>query len=154
LHQLRNTTLATTTWTGSEAEAISMGGHLAAISDKSENDWIVNTFEPSAIGAQGLWIQALWIGLNDANPTHTWGWSNGEPLTYQNWDAGEPNFPLEYYGQMYVSGNGSNRPRGTWNNTLDDCWGNPLLGVVEVVPEPATLGMLAIGAMALLRRRR
>lgn len=34
---------------------------------------------------------ALWTGLNKLNFGHGFQWSDGSPITYENWDVGEPN---------------------------------------------------------------
>src|SRR5947199_6746261 len=56
--------LAGAAWTTSEAEAISLGGHLATIRSQAENDWVFNTFTPLADVAAGRF---LWIGLTDTD---------------------------------------------------------------------------------------
>jgi formylglycine-generating enzyme required for sulfatase activity len=76
-----------------ETWAQSVGGHLVAINDADENDWLVATFGGDVV---------YWIGLTDSedyggheswdDPVDGWVWMSGEPVTYTNWDpAGEPN---------------------------------------------------------------
>src|SRR2546428_7359019 len=36
--------LTSETWTSSESEAVSLGGHLATINDPSEQNWVFTTF--------------------------------------------------------------------------------------------------------------
>lgn len=111
------------TWTGAEAEAQSLGGHLVTINDEDENNWVWETFAP-LIG--GL----LWIGLNDAEQEGTFVWSSGEPTSYFNWwcrsetDC-EPNNAngAEDYVEMnnYV-----------WNDNINE---RPFIGIVEIKEE-------------------
>jgi hypothetical protein len=140
--------LDTATWTQSEQQAVALGGHLVTINDAAENAWVLDTFVTTPGRSIGLWL-----GLTDQDVEGTFVWVNGEPVTYTNWRAGEPNNYLvndpvhgEDYGMMYGY--------GAWNDT--DNTGQdqaPLHGVVEVVgpvvPEPAT-GLLTLAGLSLL----
>lgn len=144
------------TWTASEAEAITFGGHLATINSAAENTWIASTF-----ATYGSVNRLLWIGLNDAAVEGTFVWASGQPVVYLNWVPGEPNnnVGIEHYGGFFVPGD--NR-FPSWNDWPDDAYGGLGYGVVEVVapvPEidPAGLGsVLALvgGAIGLAERRR
>jgi hypothetical protein len=74
------------TWLAAEAEAVALGGHLASITSQAEQNFIVNTF---LSGANNRNIE--WLGLNDEAALFTFVWSSGEPVTYTNWQGGEPN---------------------------------------------------------------
>jgi hypothetical protein len=114
------------TWTGAEAEAQSLGGHLVTINDEAENNWVWETFAPLVGGP-------VWIGLSDVDQEGTFVWSSGEPATYFNWwcrsetDC-EPNNAngAEHYVEMnnYVWNDNTNEPH--------------FIGIVEVTPEQAT----------------
>ena len=138
-----------TSWTSAQAEAVTLGGNLATINDAAENAWVINTFGPQV-------DRSLWIGFNDVALEGTFVWVNGEPVTYTNWNAGEPNngggtVSDEDYTAIY--GFGSPTP-GTWNDTINVS-GNGIgeYGVVEI-PEPTTaLCLLATGLVLITRRR-
>jgi hypothetical protein len=90
--------LSSSTWTKSEAEAISLGGHLATIRNAAEDRWIFSSF--------GSFSSALWIGLADRDKTRRYTWASGEPVTYANWSAGQPdNRPddggTEFYAHIW-----------------------------------------------------
>ncbi len=67
-------------WTNSEAEALTLGGHMATINDAAENDWVFDTFS-----FFGDIDRDLWIGFSDAITEGVFLWSSGEPVTYTNW---------------------------------------------------------------------
>ena len=58
------------------AEAATLGGHLATISDAEENAWIHQAF---SVGNGCVWI-ALW-----RPPDGRFRWANGELATFRNW---------------------------------------------------------------------
>ena len=138
--------LSNMAWTTSESEAISLGGHLATINDAAENTWIFDTF--FGFGGTG---HTLWIGFNDVASEGTWVWSSGEPVTYTGW---APASPDNYGGNQDYGYIHNNR---LWDDA-PNFWnaGPPVHGVVEVapIPEPATLALLALGSVGLVRRRR
>jgi Lectin C-type domain len=67
-----------------EAEAVTLGGHLATIRDTNENHWVSSTFIPLA-GNMGVVI-----GLTDFENEGKFVWFSGETNGYRNWNAGEP----------------------------------------------------------------
>jgi hypothetical protein len=62
------------TWAEGEAYAVQLGGHLATINDRAEDQWISATFREETLA-----------GLNDLEQEGTWVWASGEPVTYTNW---------------------------------------------------------------------
>ena len=144
--------LTPNTWTNSETEALTLGGHLVTINDAAENDFVFNTFT-AILGSDA----GLWIGLNDEAVEGAFVWSSGEPLTYTNWGGTEPN---NYGGEDYAHMFSQSDPRadGSWNDALDlaVAFGKVMYGVVEVVPEPTTLALAGLGLLgiACVRRRR
>ena len=125
--------LSQNTWSNAEAEAVSMGGHLATIRNAGEQQWVFSTF--------GTYGGALWIGLTDRERVFTFTWTSGEPVLYTNWSDTQPDHGtggIEYYTHMWpASIKGTNAPPpGKWNDyaNVDDLWGFPLYGVAEVSP--------------------
>lgn len=144
--------LTQNTWTGSQAEAVSLGGNLVTINDAAEQAWVYNSFAKF-----GGVSRALWIGLTDALIEGSFTWVSGEPVTYTNWSPGEPNNSgNEDFVHMWYPPN-----LGQWNDLPDisSFSGVAFHGVVEVVsvPEPSALalGCLGLGGLgaAGLRRR-
>jgi Lectin C-type domain len=68
-----------------KSHCMNLGGHLVTLSDQQENDFV-----------WGLDTNAHWIGATDGkdpkepNPG-TYTWVDGEPFTYTDWSAGQPN---------------------------------------------------------------
>ena len=150
--------LDSTGWLESEAEAITLGGHLATINNQAENDFVFGTF-----GSFGGTTRSLWIGLNDADVEGNFVWTNGEPVTYLNWELRAPNNVNgnEHYVHMEPNASGWPEP-GKWNDlanfTSGDLLGIPLHGVVEIsqVPVPAAIWLFGsglIGLIGLTRRK-
>ena len=143
--------LTSANWMDSEAEAVSLGGHLVTINDQDENDFVFSEF--------GSPVRNLWIGLTDEAVEGTFVWVSGEPVSFTNWHVGngEPNnIGNEDYAHIFVQS--PTIPDGSWNDARDVAVGAAgsnfqSFGVVEVVPEPASLTILAVGSMVLLRRR-
>ena len=124
--------LSNDTWAASEAEAVTLGGHLATIRSAAENAWVYNTF-----GYYSGSSRYLWIGLNDLGTAGTFAWVGGDSSTYKNWTSGEPNnIGTERYGFIYSPTSG-----------CAPCWGNATAvnsspyGVVEVIKPLSSLAI-------------
>jgi CotH kinase protein/Lectin C-type domain/Putative metal-binding motif len=98
-----------TSWYGAEFDCQAQGGHLVSIHSIEE-------FQAISTKAEMLGIGDFWIGFNDEAIENTFVWTDGTPVDFTLWSAGEPND----YGsgedctQVYV-GNAS------WNDL--DCNG-------------------------------
>jgi len=120
------------TWINNEALAVSKGGHLVTINDAAENEWVRSTFTP--VNNNGLII-----GINDAATEGTFVWPNGEPVTYTNWEPGQPvdNNGNEDYGFL--------RTDGAWANQINCPFYNSGEAVIEV--ETLTLPGIVTGPL-------
>jgi hypothetical protein len=159
-------------WLTAESDAEMIGGHLTTINDAAENAWIVTNLAKQVVGGVNLSDVPLWIGYSD--PTMDAGggshagnfvWADGETPGFTNWDAGEPNDNggVEFYAAINWGLARSGEAAGTWNDTPEagsagfgGTSDGPYFGIVEIAaaPEPASLGVLGLGAAALLAKRR
>jgi len=143
--------LSPSSWTASEAEAVTLGGHLATVRSAAENQWIIDTFSQWLIDNRGG-LGYVWIGLNDALSEGSFVWSSGEPVSYTNWFPGEPNNTAGIEDYVHISPPGG----GTWNDADNPPTTvlPPFYGVAEVipssVPEPTTTVLLSLGLTLLL----
>jgi hypothetical protein len=150
-------TLNEGTWEQAEAEAQALGAycHLVTIRNEPEETWIVNNFIISGTDWTQFWI-GFYQDLRDpsySEPSGGWKWISGEPVIYVNWAYPEPtnHYPSEDYATMQRQ---EGLYRGGWND-----WGPtsydfvPSQGIIEIVPEPATLLLLGMGGLALRKRR-
>jgi Ca2+-binding RTX toxin-like protein len=103
-------------WTNSQAQAKAMGGNLVTINSKAEQDLLFTIFGKN---------ESFWTGLNDAKQEGKFEWVSGEPVTYTNWAAGEPNNNdgNEDYALMW------NARGGLWNDGEES---TNIRGIVEV----------------------
>ena len=128
------------TWQNAEAEAVSMGGHLATIRNQVEQDWVFSTF-----ASYGGTVRSLWIGLREVGVEGNYQWVSGEPRDYTHWAPGEPNngSGTESYVQMVKANNGFGVTPGAWNDISSPTnpewpYYDPVHGVVEIcVPHKA-----------------
>jgi hypothetical protein len=93
-------------WVEAEAACQASGYHLTTIENASEQAFL-------STGADLYSHAKFWIGINDRAVEGTFAWASGLPVTYTNWQPGEPNDAGggEDCGQI-------NRfyPASTWND--------------------------------------
>ncbi len=77
---------ATTGWNAAQATAQLLGTNLVTIDSAEENEWIRLNFG-NLLGVD----RRIWIGFNDVASEGTFQWADGSPVTYTNWNPGEPN---------------------------------------------------------------
>lgn len=157
--------LEQSTWTESELKAVEMGGHLVTINDQAENDWVYDTFVPLTGLPDDHSYGDLWIGLTDVWTEGIWQWVSGETSTFVNWTSIEPsggyteNYAMIWgpYWYTHLPDASVNIP-GQWNDLRNDYWNDYFSisphAVVEIVPEPATLSLVALGGLLLRRKRK
>lgn len=98
-------------WNNASAAANNLGGHLATITDASEDAFVLNLIQATRLGQ-------VWSG-GYQNPGVTpvgagWQWVTGEAWSYTNWSPGEPN---DYYGPNQLEQHlGLNWGAGQWND--------------------------------------
>ena len=104
------------TWQNAEATAVSLGGHLVTINDAAEHEYL-----------WALWGRdhLLWIGLNDVKEEGSYVWVSGQPVTFLNFAADEPNNLGN--GEDYVH---------MWSQFFDSCgrW-NDNRALVDELPQ-------------------
>jgi hypothetical protein len=134
-------------WSEAQAQAEFHGGDLVTINDADENAWLLSTFGPIT----------MWIGLHQppgtGEPAEGWQWVSGDAVTYTNW---HPTQPDNYYGDDYARMNSDvmGWHDGVWDDVPVEGHPGPSPGIIEVIPEPAALGLLALGVVAMLGRPR
>jgi hypothetical protein len=95
------------TWHQAEEVCQTLGGHLASVHSKEENDFI-----------QGLRQDRMtWFGGTDyeKGKVGNWRWTDGSPFKFQNWSPGEPNNAggKEFYLAFI------NQQSDRWNDVAD-----------------------------------
>ena len=140
-------------------------GSLVTIDNTAENEWLHTTFKvPIDDGP-------AWIGLYQTNltsepghPVNDWGWTSGDTSTFRGWLSPEPNNAsgVEHWATLQFH---LDFPRwNDWGHERPDFPTVGIVGIVEldsdpnVVPEPSTFALWAIGSICMgfagIRRRR
>ncbi len=153
-------------WTDANVAAVASGGYLATLTSAAENEFVFGLIA----GAPDLWdhhhaetnLHGPWLGgyqiPGSPEPDGGWTWVTGEPWVFTNWAAGGGfQEPDDYLGnQQYVEYfriAGAMEP--TWNDEHNVNSDPPSPGyIVEYIPEPATLALLAAGLGTLVVRKR
>ena len=101
------------TWQQAKSECERRGGHLVYINSSEENELVTGL-------AEGFKYY-IWLGATDEQREGYWYWTNGDMLSYSNWNSGEPNNSAaeggpENYLQLLVSG----ESKGKWNDSANN----------------------------------
>ena len=107
-------------WTDAVAAAETLGGHLPCIGSAGENDFFA-----------GVVSGYTWLGLfqdldspDFSEPDGGWTWITGEPFTFVNWGAGEPNDGVgeaDDWGEFWPDSH-------QWND-LENCTGGRRIAI-------------------------
>jgi len=121
-------------WTDKETEAENLGGTLAVIRNAAEQEWFYSQF-----GTEKGATRNVWLGLHREYPGGPFAWATGEPVTYLNWDPGQPDNGggVEDCGHIWQTDNPQNA--GKWNDGVGSA---QMYGVAEVPGKtnPESLG--------------
>lgn len=78
------------TWEDALKECANTDSNLASISSQQDQDFITSLIKENyGLVYEQYW--GMWIGLNDITSEKSFVWSDGSPVAYFNWNAGEPN---------------------------------------------------------------
>ena len=85
-------------WAAASDSAARLGGYLATITSRPENDFVFNLvfLRPYWYRRAGSgWWAGPWLGgrqrVGAPEPDSGWEWVTGEPFDYTNWSQGQPN---------------------------------------------------------------
>jgi len=80
-------------WNEAKAKAEAMGGHLATITSKEENDWARQAFTEFIPERESVWLG----GFSAEAPPQSkrWSWVTGESFSYSGWGSNEGRDPGE-----------------------------------------------------------
>ena len=114
-----------TNWVAAEELAVHMGGHLASVTNAEEQAFLESVLLPSG--------ESFWLGFRDDADESHFTWSSGEPVTYTNWNSGQPdNWPFGTpTGEDFAAFNWGTP--GKWNDFSD---ATRLRGVIELETAP------------------
>ena len=92
-------------WHSAESACEKMGGHLAIITSRAEDDFVKKLAAPFMARND-----VLFIGCTDEKKEGDWRWVDGSKVQYRGWSAGQPDNDLnnENYGTLWN--------RGGWND--------------------------------------
>lgn len=143
-------------WTTCEEEAVAVGGHLATVDDSLENAWLSTAFQGyyRQDGYGDSSVSLVWIGFEWDEDD--WTWSSGDAVTlsppWYNGAGGRPHGGLH----AYLHTDTHYQPGSWWEDTVYDGIDPSfhVRGIIEVVPEPVTMSVLALGGLALLKRKK
>lgn len=105
-----------------EAVSICKANNLTmlTINNKEENNYICQMI--SQLDNSYMY----WLGLSDKDSEGTWKWVNGDPITYTNWERGQPDnyYAVEHFAHIRNNSCG-------WNDIPEDGYGKGKL-IIEL----------------------
>lgn len=117
------------TWPEAEATARRLGGHLATIRSKEQEQWLATLF-----GRSG-WI---WVGYKRESPNGPWSWISGEHTEPPLWEPNRPESdPNRYFGVLILHEDGS-KPENGWFGLANRPYDESQIGIMEFDHPPTT----------------
>ena len=158
-------------WDTARTTALAAGRDLVTVNSAEENDFVFGLVGGDArfwfnitTPASNRFTFGPWLGGfqpdGSAEPAGNWRWVSypAEAFTYLNWASGQPNdwsITGENQNALHFLGLDHDNPESLWNDLDGVTPEYPITGyIVEYVPELATLLLLTLGALALVRRRK
>jgi len=138
-------------WETANTLAHSVGGELASITSADENTFFINIISNDQ-------HHSLYLGAFRTEADN-WQWTDGEIWGFTYWDTGEPqNQDYNYACIVAFSNIAMQDPSGAdilggWNDILPTYNHLNYGYVVEYVPEPATILLLALGGLVFRKRK-
>ena len=142
-------------WFAAQNEARLDGGNLVTINNASEQAFLEGAFLTGVNERR-----PLWIGLTDVGSEFgVFRWISGEPVTYTNWQPGQPSDPAHdfFVAMNWDHAANTSALKGTWNDLpVNGTTGGsantngPYFGIIEAaVPEPSSIVLLTTGLLIL-----
>jgi hypothetical protein len=103
------------TWMEAEANAASLGGHLATLTSAEENHWVWTQFSPHlpSQDKRALPERGWWIGGKPLESGNGWQWVTGEPFEYTCWSLAKP--PTARTPRLRQHNNGGGGGLSAWS---------------------------------------
>ena len=104
-------------WSTAKAYCEKLGGHLATISSKEENDFVFSLIKERT-------KSIYWLGATCNTPDKKWQWVTGEVWNYKNWSSGNPDHYHHYEGYEEYLGilrvnSGNSGYASQWNDFIN-----------------------------------
>ena len=143
------------TWSAANIAAQSAGGYLVTITSQAENNFVFSLIDDPIYWYSGYNLRGPWTGgyqpPGSPEPDGGWSWVTGEPFVYSNWADGLPNeFNNNNENRIHFGNKPYRTP--TWNDVPENF--SEIKAYVVEIPEPATVLLLSLGSLALLRKQR
>jgi len=132
-------------WQAQNIAKTNYGAHLVTISDASENQWLVDTFNH----------YPAWIGFTDEVQEGSWHWITGEPVTYTKWYVTEPNNGAGLRQEDYAFTNYG--LAGSWADVGNGDSRYPYYAIIEresAVPIPGAAWLFISGLVGVVAARK
>ncbi len=96
------------TWKEAKAKCEELGGRLAVVTGKQQNDFLTKLVTTTGKAE-------AWLGATDEVKEGTWVWVDGSAMTYKNWGPGQPNNKgnVEHYLLLWAV------QKGVWSDQPD-----------------------------------